>query len=196
MTTRSIRSLVADGCRRLVVLLCAVVYLISTIGFPVPTRNAAISASYPCAGRGCGCDSEEQCRRACCCFKPALVEEEPACSACCEQERAKVETGAGIRWVSGVQERQCQGMMTLWLMSASGLPAPEPMQVDPDQTVWSLFSRVPALPCSPVIRPRIPPPRLGRTEAGTPLSQQAGCRCPKDEPVFRCSSPAGHCGEC
>ena len=52
--------------RKAVTVLALVGYLTATIGCPVP-RGGSPDGAYPCAGRGCGCGSAEECWRGCCC---------------------------------------------------------------------------------------------------------------------------------
>ena len=57
--------------RLLLVGLCVVAHLATTIGFPVPTVCAPPNSSsrpFPCQDHHCGCHSADQCWRSCCCL--------------------------------------------------------------------------------------------------------------------------------
>jgi hypothetical protein len=67
--TRDLRHILPAARSRLVVSVLIVAYLASAIGFPVPHFEPAkiVGRPFACQGRGCGCLTAEDCRRACCC---------------------------------------------------------------------------------------------------------------------------------
>jgi hypothetical protein len=57
--------------RRLCAGLTLVAYLLTALGVPLPAvARKATDEPFPCQDHPCGCQTAEQCWRACCCFSP------------------------------------------------------------------------------------------------------------------------------
>jgi hypothetical protein len=60
------------GLRKGIAVFALAGYLAASVGFPAPNFGKSDAAGvYPCAGRGCGCRSAEECWRGCCCHTVA-----------------------------------------------------------------------------------------------------------------------------
>lgn len=167
--------------------LCALAYFAATFGVPVlvPERQAANSAvPYPCQGHACGCRSEEQCRRQCCCFTPvqrlawyrqrglaaplaktdaSQVAAQPA--KCCTKSHGGVaesssQRDSGWQLVIASQAQRCGGQATFWLALGAVLPI-QNLTVDcVDRSPGEWFGEtIPGL-VSIDPAPPVPPPRL------------------------------------
>lgn len=157
MPSRGRAPLFARSARSLLVAALALAYLAGSIGFPLPARLPApvAGAGYACQGRGCGCDSADQCRQRCCCFPaPTAEEAESACPECGA-------AAAGTRWLSAVQERQCRGLATVWLSCGVSLPPP-PLAAEAGTGIAPFCARPAPVPITHPADPAVPPPRAPR----------------------------------
>ena len=183
--------------RRAVAGLALVAYCATAAGMPVPgPRVGRGSASSPCQGGRCGCQTEADCRDHCCCGGPVEREAPPPtepgsagcphCAAtgtdaglgsspstCCAKDNADAEparTTAVVRWVLAWQVRKCRGTAADWVGLGCVVPPPPLVRWSPQ---WPEAERLPAATPSPTTSPShrpTPRPDYSRPDPGrTPL---------------------------
>lgn len=173
------------GLRVTTVYLCALGYLAAMLGAPIPVPSTAssvrqqTSAQFPCSGHRCGCQTEEQCRRHCCCFSDAqrvawyrqhaleiptelrgspVVQHEPAGKGCCKSRPSKSDSVDGGLLL--VRALRCQGQGTYWLSVGAVLPVLPVEQWEQQLDAGERLCEAQPFLLTCALAPPVPPPRI------------------------------------
>jgi hypothetical protein len=151
--------------RRILALGWLALYLVSTIGIPIPSL-AASKATGPTLA-ACGCSLEAEREGTCCCSPKSL-----GAVSCCSKKivpqkgsspresRQAAASSSKRTVILAFAARQCQGLADVWLSVDIALPLVPPtdaLRLDPagstlsfQPVLWVVFAD-----------PPVPPPRLG-----------------------------------
>jgi hypothetical protein len=162
---RPLRRRLCSGC----VLLS---YLAAVFGLPIPILNQKADAQAVAVPTpSCCCPTIEQREQRCCCCT-SKTDAGPSVAPCCQPhhqatgnsvspERSDPGSfGERLRWIPGVSALRCQGLHSLWVISATAIPAPVALAYNPCLVPCDWFvcpktqaTRLPNLPLDP-------PPRV------------------------------------
>ena len=169
--------LLSRQARRGIALSTALLVLAVSLGIPLPQPVAKdTSRPFPCMHHACGCMTAESCWQGCCCMSdaqklawadehgvtpPANFTAHTCCtSGSCDQPAEPALETVTWRVVRIDSSRQCQGLVSLWMILGQALPPPECEAVQVDLTLASnLAPACAAQAISPAYDPATPPPR-------------------------------------